>query len=258
MRFLILIFISCFTYIHLESENPYRVLKVAPYYSMADIKKAYKELIKKSHPDKIKGDKQEARKNFERIQKAYEKIKKEKKNNDGGGLWGAAKECFENTLSFLTVINIGYYLLKILPRILERIFQLADYGYYLLRGTGLIFAIIYSFFPHYFDDDFVKLTASFIITFVISLLFRDMFYGRKKKSEKKKKRVKGKELKKEENLEEDSSEGSEYDESEEGEDKKEEKKEKTQKIEEKKEVSQKNEEIKEVTEKNEGIKEESQ
>jgi len=226
---------------------------------MADIKKAYKELIKKNHPDKIKGDKQEARKNFERIQKAYEKIKKEKKNNEGGGLWGAAKECFENTLSFLTVINIGYYLLKILPRILERIFEFADYGYYLLRGTGFIFAIIYSFFPHYFDDDFVKLVASFIITFIISILFRDMFYGRKKKTDKKKrkKRVQGKKEKKEEELEEDSSEGSEYDESEEEEeDKKKEKKEVTEKIEEKKEVTEKNEGKTEISDKNEGNKEE--
>ena len=73
MRMLFFLLIECS--LVLLNENPYRVLKVAPYYSMADIKFAYKELIKLNHPDKIKGNKQEARKNFERIQKAYEEIK---------------------------------------------------------------------------------------------------------------------------------------------------------------------------------------
>jgi curved DNA-binding protein CbpA len=161
---------------------------VAPYYTMAEIKKAYKELIKKNHPDKIKGDKKEARKNFERIQKAYEKIKKERKKDSGGGVYGASKECLENVLTFFTIINIGYYILKILPKILQRIFELIDFFYYVLRGTGFVLAIIYSFFPHYFEEDYMKVLASFGLTIIISLLFKDMFYQNKKKSDKKKKK----------------------------------------------------------------------
>ena len=167
-----------------EIENPYRVLKVAPYYSMTDIKKAYKEMIKLNHPDKIKGNKQEARKNFERIQNAYEELKKSSKK-DGGGLKGALSDCFHSILTFFTVLNICYYVLKSLPRIIEIIFGFVDKLYYVLRGSLFTYCVIDSFFPHYFDEENMKYLASGGIPLLLSLLFKEFFFPTKKKKTKK-------------------------------------------------------------------------
>ena len=58
--------------------NPYRVLGISPFSSMNKIKKRYRELVKKYHPDKNPGDKS-AEEKFKEISEAYEVLKDDKK-----------------------------------------------------------------------------------------------------------------------------------------------------------------------------------
>lgn len=65
-----------------KSESAYEILEISKNASDAEIKKAYRKMVKKYHPDKlvglgdehVKGGKQK----FQQIQKAYEEIKKER------------------------------------------------------------------------------------------------------------------------------------------------------------------------------------
>lgn len=58
--------------------NPYRVLGISPFSSMNKIKKRYRELVKKYHPDKNKGHAEQ----FRLIQKSFEEIKKKRSDDD--------------------------------------------------------------------------------------------------------------------------------------------------------------------------------
>lgn len=65
-----------------EMNAYYTILEVAPSASDAAVKKAYKQMLKKYHPDKLEhlgeGVKQAATHKFLKVQKAYENIKKER------------------------------------------------------------------------------------------------------------------------------------------------------------------------------------
>ena len=64
------------------SENAYKILGVDPNASDEDVKKAYREMAKKNHPDLVSnlGEevRQAAEKKFQRINEAYETIKKQR------------------------------------------------------------------------------------------------------------------------------------------------------------------------------------
>lgn len=74
------------------SKNPYDVLGVSKTATADDIKKAYRKLAMKHHPDKNKGDKASEAK-FKEVSAAYEVLSDEKKrknydtfgNADSGG-----------------------------------------------------------------------------------------------------------------------------------------------------------------------------
>lgn len=68
-------------------EDPYKVLGVSPDASDEEIKRAYRKLAKKYHPDLNPGD-QEAAKQMQRINAAYEQIKDPGKANPAGGPTG--------------------------------------------------------------------------------------------------------------------------------------------------------------------------
>lgn len=68
-------------------EDPYKVLGVSPDASDEEIKRAYRKLAKKYHPDLNPGD-QEAAKQMQRINAAYEQIKDPGKANPTGGPTG--------------------------------------------------------------------------------------------------------------------------------------------------------------------------
>lgn len=64
-------------------DNPYRVLGVSPEASDEEIKRAYRKLAKKYHPDLNPGDAEAARK-MQEVNAAYEQIKNPPKTNPGG------------------------------------------------------------------------------------------------------------------------------------------------------------------------------
>ena len=64
------------------SENAYKILEIDKTVSNAEVKKAYRKMVKKYHPDKLQGLGEEhlkgAKEKFQSIQSAYEKIKNER------------------------------------------------------------------------------------------------------------------------------------------------------------------------------------
>ncbi len=66
------------------TEDPYQTLGVSPDASDEEIKRAYRALAKKYHPDLNPGD-EEAAKKMQKINAAYEKIKNPEKQNSYGG-----------------------------------------------------------------------------------------------------------------------------------------------------------------------------
>ena len=68
-------------------DDPYKVLGVSPDASDEDIKKAYRRLAKKYHPDLNPGDKVAAQK-MQEVNAAYEQIKNPEKASQGPGYGG--------------------------------------------------------------------------------------------------------------------------------------------------------------------------
>ena len=67
--------------------DPYKVLGVSPNASDEEIKKAYRALAKKYHPDRNPGDKEAARK-MQEVNAAYEQIKNPTSQQNYGGSYG--------------------------------------------------------------------------------------------------------------------------------------------------------------------------
>jgi len=69
------------------TDDPYKVLGVSPGASDEEIKKAYRALAKKYHPDRNPGDK-EAAKKMQQINDAYDRIKNPEKTQQQSGNYG--------------------------------------------------------------------------------------------------------------------------------------------------------------------------
>ena len=65
-------------------DDPYKVLGVSPDASDEEIKRAYRQLAKKYHPDRNPGDQEAARK-MQQVNAAYEQIKNPEKAQSSGG-----------------------------------------------------------------------------------------------------------------------------------------------------------------------------
>ena len=65
-----------------QTDSAYTILEVSKSANDSEIKKAYRNLVKKHHPDKVRNlgqaAEQAAKEKFQRIQKAYEDIKTER------------------------------------------------------------------------------------------------------------------------------------------------------------------------------------
>lgn len=144
--------------------NPYRVLGIAPWKSMKEIKKRYNSLLLKYHPDKSKRDTAEQ---FRLIQTSYEKIKKER----------SEKGLLEDSIEELTFFDIAK---KTISQIIwiEIIFSVIYYStkfwydlqYYLFRPLFVligVYAIIDRVIPHYFYDGFYEFIWICIISSII-------------------------------------------------------------------------------------------
>ena len=68
-------------------EDPYKILGVSPDASDEEIKKAYRTLAKKYHPDRNPGDAEAARK-MQQVNDAYEQIKNPEKTRQQQGPTG--------------------------------------------------------------------------------------------------------------------------------------------------------------------------
>ena len=68
-------------------DDPYKILGVSPDASDEEIKKAYRALAKKYHPDRNPGD-AEAAKKMQQVNAAYEQIKNPEKTQPSGGYGG--------------------------------------------------------------------------------------------------------------------------------------------------------------------------
>ena len=68
-------------------DDPYKVLGVSPDASDEEIKRAYRRLAKKYHPDLNPGD-EKAAKEMQRVNAAYEQIKNPEKVKPSGGSYG--------------------------------------------------------------------------------------------------------------------------------------------------------------------------
>lgn len=75
-------FVSIKAMFYDESDNAYKILEISRSVSDAEVKKAYRKMVKKYHPDKLQDLGEEhlkgANKKFQSIQEAYDKIKKER------------------------------------------------------------------------------------------------------------------------------------------------------------------------------------
>lgn len=64
------------------ADNAYKILEISPSATDADVKKAYRNMAKKYHPDKLQTDdaalKKGAQEKFQQVQSAYEAIQKER------------------------------------------------------------------------------------------------------------------------------------------------------------------------------------
>ena len=65
-----------------SSESSYKILEITKSSTDDEVKKAYRKMVKKYHPDKLQGLGEEhlkgANEKFQSIQSAYEKIKNER------------------------------------------------------------------------------------------------------------------------------------------------------------------------------------
>ena len=126
--FLLYLFIACCQKVQKkEIFDPYELLEISPTDQISKIKKSYKKLSLKYHPDKNKGDKL-AKEKFMQINKAYEILTKEKAkenfyrygNPDGPGMLtlGLALPLF------LFKGQVGFYVLLSLSVLLTIIFPI--------------------------------------------------------------------------------------------------------------------------------------
>jgi len=148
------------------SENPYRILGIAPWYTMTEIKDEYHRLMKIIHPDKVQGvkEKEEARRKFDKIQRAYLEIKEarneEKGDSQVSGLYLAIKKCFYSIIIVIIGIYIAFYF-----------FVFMNYIYTLFLKYMLLFWVFFftieTFFAHYFPEEEFQYLITLILTIAV-------------------------------------------------------------------------------------------
>lgn len=92
-------------------EDPYKILGVSPNASDEEIKRAYRRLAKKYHPDRNPGDQEAARK-MQEVNAAYEQIKNPEKarpNYGGYGNYGNHDPGDQYMAAALRYIRFGRY-----------------------------------------------------------------------------------------------------------------------------------------------------
>ncbi len=157
----IIIFIQFITE-NIVCENPYRVVGMAPYNSIEEIKTRCKKLVKTYHPDKYKGDKDEARVKFDRIQKACKEIKDSRSDEkeDESGLGSALKKCMISCFVSVICILISYYFLLFVYR-----FFAFTMNFFI--AISVLFFVTDAFFAHYFESEEMQYMTVLLIALTL-------------------------------------------------------------------------------------------
>ena len=146
--FVLLLFIVCVNSnedLEIFADNPYHVLKIAPWSSMETIKKKYNELVKKFHPDKKFGSSEK----FRKIQSAYEKVKDLRKNDEESEPYGILVNLF---IEFLTYYFVYLLVFICLYYFFYGLFKFFEYTWRLYVCMGISFLFIDKFFTHLFSE----------------------------------------------------------------------------------------------------------
>jgi len=158
---------------NVAAENPYRVLGVSKFHSMTHIKKVYKDLVLKYHPDKNKPnseeESQEIRKKFYAIQTAFETIKEEKGlgiNSAADGdsyedgdtdFYGAIIKTALTTALYMLILYSIYYSVAFIMTCIEFFFNFFFY-------SCIVYSVVDLFFAHYFETSDTQNATCFLIT----------------------------------------------------------------------------------------------
>lgn len=143
-------------------ENPYRIIGLAPYNSIEEVRTKCKKLVKTYHPDKYKGDKDEARLKFDRIQKACKEIKDSRSDekDDESGFTTALKKCILSCIVSLLIIFFTYYFIMF-------IYKFYNFTMKFFIVISLLFFIVDSFFAHYFEDEGMQYLTVFLMALTL-------------------------------------------------------------------------------------------
>lgn len=118
--------------------NPYQVLGVSPNASNDEVKKAYRDLLKKYHPDGYVNNPLAslAEEKFKEVQEAYDQIMKEREG--GYGRVGGSESDSEEMRMVYNYINSGNYIeaLKLLDRVSLRSARWYYYSAVANAGAG--------------------------------------------------------------------------------------------------------------------------
>jgi len=146
-------------------ENPYRVIGMAPYHSIDDIKEQCKSLVRTYHPDKYKGSKEEARKKFDKIQKACKEIKESRGEDDetASGFSIALKKCVTSIIAAIVVIIAVYFFSKLL-------FKFWTYAMKFLIIYAIVYFVNDNFFSHYWETEEEQHGFTFVCAALLSSL----------------------------------------------------------------------------------------
>lgn len=158
-----LIFLGIISLDTIVSENPYRVLGVAPFHKLSKIRKIYKNHIRSLN----EFDRDDYRRKSDRLKKAYEEIKSSRKveheeieDNILSGLVHLLEQCFISVCLawiFITVIHKLLYFSK----------------HFLVNNKEIILAsiVLYNIYDNFLYDKLMHDSVNVTVSFMSVLLF---------------------------------------------------------------------------------------
>ena len=139
-------------------EDPYKVLGVSPNASDEEIKRAYRELAKKYHPDRNPGD-EEAAKKMQQVNAAYEQIKNPPQAGSSGGIRVNGRPADIVAIDENDVIDIGGIEMQLQPissRQGKRLAQLRRRNFSAINSVAnLLLFIGYQFYVFLLYDFYI-------------------------------------------------------------------------------------------------------